>query len=78
LTAPDVRDPRWQRSVLADEGTVPRLRQELCVDQCAEKRVTNIALQAPQALCLRGCQTEARHFDELPLYSLEHFIDAHG
>jgi len=77
LTAPDVRNPRWQRSVQADEGAVPRLRQEFCVDQCAEERVTHIALQAPQALRLRGSQTEARHLDELPLDPLEHFIDAH-
>jgi hypothetical protein len=78
LTAPDVGNPRWQRSVLADERTIPRLRQELCVDQCTKERVTDIAIQSPQTLCLRGSQTEARHFDELSLYSLEHVIDTHG
>jgi hypothetical protein len=78
LTAPDVRNPRWQRSVLANEGTIPRLRQELCVDQCTKERVTDITLQPPQALCLCGCQTEARHLDELSLNPLEHFIDPHG
>jgi hypothetical protein len=54
------------------------LRQEFCVDQGAQERVTDIALESPQALCLCGGQTEARHLDEFPLDSLEHVIDAHG
>jgi hypothetical protein len=54
------------------------LRQELGIYEGAKQRVTNIALQSPQTLRLRGGQSEPRHLDELSLYSLEHFIDEHG
>jgi hypothetical protein len=77
MTAPDVRDPRWQRPVLTDERAIPGLRKKLCVDQSAQERVANISLQAPQALCLCGGQSKARHLDELSLDPLEHFIDPH-
>jgi len=77
-TAPDVRNPGWPRPVLSDERTIPRLRQKLCVDQCAQQRVADVALQPPQALRLRGGQPKARHLDELSLNPLEYFIDPHG
>jgi hypothetical protein len=78
LTAPDVRNSRWQRSILADERTIPRLRQELCVDQSTQQCVTEVALQSPQTLRLCGSQPEAGHLDELSLNPLEYFIDPHG
>jgi hypothetical protein len=35
LTAPDVPDPGRSCALLADERTIPGLRQELCIDQRA-------------------------------------------
>ncbi|MGH8637661.1 MAG: hypothetical protein ACREUZ_11070 [Burkholderiales bacterium] len=64
-------------SFQADERAIACLRQKLGVDQSAEQRVTNVALEAPQALCLRGREAQAGHFDVLTLNPLEHFIDAH-
>jgi hypothetical protein len=78
VTAPTVRNPRWQGAVLADKRSVSRLRQELGIHEGTKQRITNVALQSPQTLCLCGGQSEPRHFDEFPLYSLEHFIDEHG
>jgi hypothetical protein len=77
MTAPDVRNARWQRPVLTNERTITRLRQKLCIDQSAQERVAHIPLQAPQALRLCGGQPKARHLDELSLDPLEHFIDPH-
>jgi hypothetical protein len=78
MTAPTVRNPRWQGAVLADKRSVSRLRQELGIHEGTKQRITKVALQSPQTLCLWGGQSEPRHLDEFPLYSLEHFIDEHG
>ena len=75
MTAPTVRNPRWQGAVLADKRSVSRLRQELGIHEGTKQRITKVALQSPQTLCLWGGQSEPRHLDEFPLYSLEHFID---
>jgi hypothetical protein len=54
------------------------LRKKLGIDQRTEQRIADVALQAPQALGLRGRQAKTGHFDELALDSLKHIVYTHG
>ena len=64
-------------SFQSDESAVSGLQQEFRVDERSQQGVSNVAVEAPQPLCLCRRQAKSRHFDELTLYPLEHFIDSH-
>jgi hypothetical protein len=70
-------EARGPGTVGPDKRTVTRLRQELRINQRAEKCIADVALQTPQALCLRGRQPKPGHFDELTLDSLQHVVNTH-
>jgi hypothetical protein len=61
-----------------DERAVAGLREELRIHQGAQQRITHVALEAPQALCLRGRQAKSGHFQVFALNSLKHLVDTHG
>ncbi|HZR26553.1 MAG TPA: hypothetical protein VFA59_23360 [Vicinamibacterales bacterium] len=42
--------------IVANEGAVARPRQEPCIDEGAEHRVTGGLVQTPEAPCLLRCQ----------------------
>lgn len=59
----------------ADERAVAGLQEKSRIDECAKNRVAELGVEPSQALCLRGCQPEAGHLDELTLDSAERFFD---
>src|SRR5215218_7348531 len=62
----------------SNESSIPGLRQEPRIDQRTQKRITDIALQAPEPLCLGRSQPKSGHLQEFPLDPLKHFVDAHA
>jgi hypothetical protein len=77
-SATNIRNLRRLRAIEPDESAIARLREELRVHEGSQERITHIALEAPQALRLRGRQSKSRHFHVFALNSLEHFVDTHG
>jgi hypothetical protein len=70
------RELRWTGAIHPDERAVASLSEEFGVHQRTKQRIANVALEAPQALCLCRCQSKSRHFHELALNPLKHIIDA--
>ena len=60
------------------ERAIPRLLEKPCVDERAQERTAEVALEAPQPLRLSRCQPKTRHLYELPLNPLKDVVDTHG
>src|SRR6185437_5354555 len=60
------------------EGAFTRAGEKIRRNERAQQFVADGAIEAPQALRLRGCQTESWHFAELSLDPLKHVLDTHG
>jgi hypothetical protein len=62
----------------SDERTVARLREKLRIHERAQQCITDVALEAPQALSLRSRQSKTGHFNVFTLNSLKNLIDTHA
>jgi hypothetical protein len=78
LAALSVRHRTRTGTVRPDISAVPSLRKKLRVHQGPEQRIADVALQAPESLGLRRCQSKPRHFYILTLDPLKHVVDTHG
>jgi hypothetical protein len=72
-----VRDLRRTGAIEPNESAIARLRKKLRINEGPEQRITNVALQAPQALRLSGRQSKSGHFRVFTLDSLKHFVETH-